>query len=54
MLRQAIGVPSDPSGPHPYFNQYNIDAISLDVDREVDHDGNEDQYEAGSGSVISY
>jgi hypothetical protein len=48
MLRQAIGVPSDPNGPHAYFNQYNIDAVSLDIDRESVED-----YEAGGGSVIS-
>lgn len=51
MLRQAIGVPQDSNGPHAYFNQYNIDAISLDVDRGTFLD---DHYEAEGGSVISF
>lgn len=49
MTRQAIGVPEDANGPHAYFNQFNIDAISIDVGRE----STQGQYESGGGSVVS-
>lgn len=51
MARQSIGVPRDANGPHPYFNMYNIDAASIDIERDSNSLHHDHLYDASSSSV---